>query len=193
MLAVLNASARAGDSPAARRALAELAGGADLEVARTSSREELRAALEDLGGRRLVVMGGDGSVHAVVAALQEAGRLREVGPLGLVPLGTGNDLARSLGLPVTDPVAAARTALDGRARDVELLVEDGGSVVVNAVHAGIGVSATQRAHRAKPVLGRLAYPAGRSRPASRRARGSCASRWTARWSTTGATACCWSR
>jgi diacylglycerol kinase (ATP) len=50
----------------------------------------------------LVVVGGDGMVNLGVNAV--AGT--DV-PLGLVPAGTGNDIARSLGLPVGDPAAAA--------------------------------------------------------------------------------------
>ncbi|CAA9393960.1 MAG: hypothetical protein AVDCRST_MAG35-543 [uncultured Quadrisphaera sp.] len=135
-----------------------------MEVAATGAAAELAAALDAVGGRRLVVAGGDGSVHAVVRHLHDTGALGEVGPVGLVPLGTGNDLARSLGLPLGDPTAAAQVALTGRAQGTELVVETSGerpaAVAVNAVHTGIGVSAALRAHRLKPFLGRLAYPVG---------------------------------
>ncbi len=180
VLAVVNASVGSAGSPQARDALAVLrtgAGGSGLEVARTRGAADLRGALEELDGRRLVVMGGDGSIHAVVGALHSLGgldRLREVGPVGVVPLGTGNDLARSLGLQVGAAALAARTALGSSERSVELVLtladgaEDGGGgraddvddVVVNAVHAGIGVSASQRALAVKPLLRRLAYPVG---------------------------------
>ena len=164
VLALVNA--RAGS--AAREldaALAALGAGASelggvLEVARTASLDDLRAVLGRLAGRRLVVLGGDGSLHAAVTALHEAGALRAAGPVGVVPMGTGNDLARTLGLPIGDPSAAARTALTGTPVDLELLVADGGGIAVNAVHAGIGVAATQRAERLKPVLRRGAYPVG---------------------------------
>ena len=134
--------------------------GGVLEVARTSSLADLRSVLDRLAGRRLVVLGGDGSLHATVQALHDAGDLRAAGPVGVVPMGTGNDLARALGLPIGDPRAAARTALTGTPVDMELLVDDRGGIAVNAVHAGIGVAATQRAARLKPVLRRGAYPVG---------------------------------
>ena len=52
----------------------------------------------------LVVFGGDGTVHEVANGLPLAGR---DGPLvALLPAGTGNDLARAIGMP-PDPVAAA--------------------------------------------------------------------------------------
>ncbi|WP_176819130.1 diacylglycerol kinase family protein [Quadrisphaera sp. DSM 44207] len=160
VLAVVNGSAGSARPLPVARAMSVLRATGDVELVATGDRTELADALASLHGRRLVVMGGDGSLHAVVQALQRAGTLREAGPVGVVPLGTGNDLARSLGLPLDDPEAAARAALHGRAADMELMVEDGGGVVVNAVHAGIGVAATQRAARAKPLLGRGAYPAG---------------------------------
>ncbi|MGQ7295680.1 diacylglycerol/lipid kinase family protein [Quadrisphaera sp. KR29] len=170
-LAVVNAGAGSARTPAARDALAVLEASlppGGLEVARTTGPEDLRRALAGLGGRRLVVLGGDGSVHAAISALHALGGLEGVhgaGPVGVVPLGTGNDLARSLGLQVGAATLAARTALEGRPSPVELVVsladdgtEDG--VVVNAVHAGIGVSAAKRARTGKRVLRQLAYPAG---------------------------------
>ncbi len=167
-LAVLNASAGSAGSAGARDALAVLRSGTDLEVARTGGPSDLREALSGLDGRRLVVMGGDGSLHAVVDALRALGGLellREVGPIGVVPLGTGNDLARSLGLQVGAPALAARTALTGAPAPVELVLslDPGGEVegvVVNAVHVGIGASAARRAQTGKKVLRRFAYPAG---------------------------------
>ena len=167
-LALLNGSAGSAGSPGARDALAVLRSGTDLEVARSSGPEELRAALSRLDGRRLVVMGGDGSIHAAVDALRQLGGLellRGVGPIGVVPLGTGNDLARSLGLQVGAPALAARTALSGAPSPVELALslDPGGDVegvVVNAVHVGIGASAARRAQTGKKVLRRFAYPAG---------------------------------
>src|SRR5207248_883935 len=60
------------------------------------------------------VCGGDGSAHAAVQGLAGRGK-----PMGLLPLGTGNDLARNLGLP-RDPAAAADVVLAGRTRAMDL-------------------------------------------------------------------------
>jgi diacylglycerol kinase family enzyme len=67
----------------------------------------------------IVVVGGDGTVNRVINAL--AGDLT---PIGLIPLGTGNDFARALAVP-TDPAAAARRILDASARDIDLIDVNG--------------------------------------------------------------------
>jgi YegS/Rv2252/BmrU family lipid kinase len=148
---------------------AEEAVGAALSVlsARTDVRREVCAepgdldgVLDGLGdGEILVVAGGDGSVHTAVAALHRRGRLAADRPLGLVPLGTGNDLARTLGIPL-DPADAARALLAGTARALDLVVDDGDGVVVNAVHLGIGAEAAAKAGAFKDRLGAAAYAVG---------------------------------
>jgi diacylglycerol kinase (ATP) len=67
----------------------------------------------------LVAVGGDGTVNV---ALQAVAGTRV--PLGIVPVGTGNDFATEAGLPAGDPVAAARIVADalssGRSRTLDL-------------------------------------------------------------------------
>lgn len=159
VLAVANAKAGSAKSDVVAAVMTELDRHADAQLALTSSLEELRETLLTSGGRRVVLMGGDGSLHAALQLLWDSGATRDVGPLGLVPLGTGNDLARSLRLPL-DPVAAARLAATGRPRGLELLVDSQDRITVNTVHAGIGASATAKAQRLKGRLGAAAYPVG---------------------------------
>lgn len=124
----------------------------------TSDQQDVDAALRDLDGRRPVVVGGDGSLHLIVNRLLALG-LEEV-PLGLVPLGTGNDLARGLGLPL-EPAEAAAIARDGQTRPLPVLVRnDGHEVVLNNAHVGLGERAAQVAVGLKPRLKALAYPVG---------------------------------
>ncbi|GLB68004.1 diacylglycerol/lipid kinase family protein [Arthrobacter mangrovi] len=164
-LAVVNASAGTADENAVEAALGVLRrAGHPVESAATHSLDELDRALDGLDGRRLVVLGGDGSLHAAVQCLHTKGQLRDAGPIGLVPLGTGNDLAGTLGIP-PDPEQAAGIVLSGRARPIELLVADDGGIAVNAVHVGIGVAAVQKGAAAKKTfgrvkLGKLGYVAG---------------------------------
>ena len=62
----------------------------------------------------IIVGGGDGTLNAAAEAVLAVGR-----PLGILPLGTANDLVRSLEIP-TSPQAAAQVILAGRRRRVDL-------------------------------------------------------------------------
>jgi diacylglycerol kinase family enzyme len=160
LLVVLNRNAGTADDDSVEAVMAELrTGGADLAVAATADEPELAAAIAARDGRRLVVLGGDGSVHAAIQALDRAGGLHPGEPIGIVPRGTGNDLAQALGLPL-DPAEAAAVVLGGRPRPMDLLRGDDGGVVVNAVHAGVGARASAEALRFKDRLGAAAYPLG---------------------------------
>src|SRR5215207_9851838 len=121
LLVITNASAGSAHEEAVDTAVATLSERADVEVAATSSPEDCDTAVARRAGRRVVVCGGDGSVHFIVAALHRAGDLSD--PIGLIPMGTGNDLARALGLPL-DPAEAARVVLDGEPHRLDLLVDD---------------------------------------------------------------------
>lgn len=158
---LLLASARAGsmDDEAVEVARAALAEAGDCEMVSTTTPEELDAALDGVQRRRVVVAGGDGSLHLVVQHLHRRSELTDV-DLGLIPLGTGNDLARALGIPLDDPVGAADLALRGTPRPLDLIVDDDGGTAVNAVHLGIGAEAAQRSARFKGLLGPMAYPLG---------------------------------
>ena len=154
------ASAHAGstDQEAVEAARAVLAEVGPVEVVSTATPGELDKALDSCGDRRLVVAGGDGSLHLAVTRLRARGELAER-PIALVPLGTGNDLARALDLPL-DPTEAAQLVLTGRHQPMDLLVDDVGGIVVNAVHVGVGAEAAASAGRLKPLLGLVAYPLG---------------------------------
>ena len=121
---------------------------------------EAEALAAELAGEVdvLLVFGGDGTVHEVANGLPlPAGA---DGPLvALLPAGTGNDLARALGLP-PDPVAAARALMDGRPRPVDML-DCGPRRAANGVNAGFAAAATDvLSRRVKRALGPAAYVAG---------------------------------
>ena len=92
-------------------ALASLLDEASVEVTATSNPGELDSVLHRAGSRPIVVAGGDGSLHAVVAALHRRHDLKDA-VLGLIPLGTGNDFARATDIPL-DTEEAARLLVDG--------------------------------------------------------------------------------
>ncbi|ANS78134.1 Transcription regulator [Serinicoccus hydrothermalis] len=123
------------------------------------SEEEYAAAVASAVGRDVVVLGGDGSIHRFLKSVHDQDLLGRIGPVGVVPLGTGNDLARGAGIPL-DAREAARVALTGSTLERGLVVDDTGAVVVNVVHAGVAAEATAHAGDVKGVLGKAAYAWG---------------------------------
>jgi diacylglycerol kinase (ATP) len=155
--------ADAGHSDDLGAALEVLGGHTSVEVCETSNPGELDGVLHRAGSRPIVVAGGDGSLHAVIATLYRrndlAGKV-----LGLLPLGTGNDFARTVGIPL-EPVEAAKALVSATPKPMDLIVDELGEVTVNNVHIGAGAVASRRAAAVKerlgPVgLGILGYPVG---------------------------------
>jgi YegS/Rv2252/BmrU family lipid kinase len=159
LLVVTNAAAGSTDDDRVAAAISVLEDAADVRVERCAEPGDLDRVLDGRDGRTVVLVGGDGSVHTAVDALRRRGELSPGEPLGLVPLGTGNDLARTLGIPL-EPADAAQALLDGSARPLDLLVDDQDGVVVNVVHLGVGAEAAEKATGLKDRLGKAAYPVG---------------------------------
>jgi diacylglycerol kinase (ATP) len=105
----------------------------------------------------LLVFGGVGTVHEVVNGLPLTA---PDGPLvALLPAGTGNDLARAIGLP-PDPVTAAMELADARPRILDLL-DCGQRRAANGINAGFAAAATDvLSRRVKKALGPVAYMVG---------------------------------
>jgi len=103
------------------------------------------------GYDRILAAGGDGTINQVVSALAET----EI-PLGIIPIGTVNVLARELGIPL-DPVKALQIALGDRVRRVDLGMANGQYF---ALMAGMGFDAkvvSEIVPRLKELFGPLAY------------------------------------
>jgi diacylglycerol kinase (ATP) len=168
LLVITNSDAGTSDEDRLAAALAVLRERVSVEVAATSNPGELDGVLHRAGSRRIVVAGGDGSLHAVVAALYRRHDLKNA-VLGLLPLGTGNDFARGNDIPL-DIEDAARILLRDKPRPMDLVVDEVGEVVVNSVHVGAGANASRRGQRwkdrlhsvgiGKVNLGKLGYPIG---------------------------------
>lgn len=168
LLVISNADAGTADEESLDAALRVLRRHRSVEVQATSNPGELDSALHRAGQRMIVVAGGDGSMHAVVAALYRRNDLGK-SVLGLLPLGTGNDFARANDLPL-DVEEAAEVVCTGVPRKMDLLVDEVGEIVVNNVHVGAGAVASRRGakwkgrlHRigvGKVNLGKLGYPIG---------------------------------
>ncbi len=159
LLAIANAAAGSSDADAVDQVVRVLQDGYDVELVSTSSPEDLAGAVTthpDVDG--IIALGGDGSLHAVVAALHRADRLGDV-TIGLIPLGTGNDFAATLDLP-PDAADAAKVILAGRTREIDLIVDGTGDIVINAAHIGIGAEAAAAARPWKKFLGPVGYALG---------------------------------
>ncbi|MCK5891505.1 MAG: diacylglycerol kinase family protein [Aeromicrobium sp.] len=157
---VVNSAAGSSADDVVDQVVAALRDRVEVTVARTSDLDDLTSALTRVpADGTVVVLGGDGSLHAVVAALDHVDRLRDV-VVGLVPLGTGNDFARTIEVDPTDPVATARDLLEATERDVDLIRAGDGSVVVNAAHVGVGADAAVAAKPWKERFGIVGYAVG---------------------------------
>ncbi|MGN6688077.1 MAG: diacylglycerol/lipid kinase family protein [Actinomycetales bacterium] len=172
ILVLANASAGSAERDVLGRCQELLAAVAQTRVAWSEGPEELAATLDTLDPRTaLVVAGGDGSLNVVVNLLATRRRLSVGHPLALLPLGTGNDFARSAGVP-SDPIAAATAAADairtGSLAEMDAVVADDGRVVVNAAHVGVGAVAARRGQRLKRALGPLGYVLGAAAAAGTR-------------------------
>jgi YegS/Rv2252/BmrU family lipid kinase len=158
VLVITNAAAGSGDEEAVAAAVDVLRRQTDVEVRATDTEGDVDAALADRRDRIVVAAGGDGTVHLLIARLHAGDELGQV-VLGLIPLGTGNDLARGVGIPL-DPAEAAAVVLSGRERAMDILVDSHDGVVVNAAHVGIGAEAAKAAGPWKRRLGKLGYAVG---------------------------------
>ena len=105
----------------------------------------------DDGVETLVVVGGDGMVHLAVQAL--AGTETR---LGLVPAGTGNDVARYFDIPRNDTAAATDVVVAGRERRIDL-ARVGSVHYVTVLAAGFDAVVNERANAMTWPKGQMRY------------------------------------
>ncbi|MFZ3469229.1 diacylglycerol kinase [Streptomyces sp. 4.24] len=117
--------------------------------------ERLREAVRG-GTGAVVAVGGDGMVSLALQAL--AGTLV---PLGVVAVGTGNDFARAMGLPVRDPARAGALAAEvlkrGRVREIDLGRVGGGTWYGTVLCSGFDSRVNDRGNRMRLPAGRFKY------------------------------------
>jgi len=154
-LLIVNRKARSGAEQAEAAAAALAGAGLDAHAfdppEGMSCTDAVTAGLAAGGFDRVVIGGGDGTLNAAIPGLLRAGL-----PFGILPLGTANDLARSLGIPVAlDGAAQVIATAEPRPLD---LGEVNGHGYFNV--ASIGFSAELAAElkaEAKQRWGRLGY------------------------------------
>lgn len=154
---VVNTASRTG-AAALRLVEGELhrAGVEAVDVHRVDRGAQLPGALAEAVGAEpdmVLVGGGDGTIGCAASVLAHTGTT-----LGVLPLGTANDFARTLEIPSALP-AAVDTLLSGKVVDIDL-GRVNGSVFLNVASLGLSVAVTRRlTPRLKRRLGQLAYPA----------------------------------
>ena len=99
----------------------------------------------------LVICGGDGMVNLGIQAVA----LTDT-PLGIIPAGTGNDIARYFDLPRKDPVAAAQRVIDGEPRTIDL-IRVGARYFATVMAAGFDAVVNERANRMTWPRGQMRY------------------------------------
>lgn len=111
----------------------------------------------DAGATRIIAGGGDGTINAVTNALVKKGTKKPRADLGILPLGTANDFAHGLGLPVRDLPRCLEIACTGTPRLFDVGRADARNFI-NVTSGGFGaeITATTPADM-KKVLGGGAY------------------------------------
>ena len=163
VLVIVNAASRRGEE--ARSALVAALAARDLHPVveplddAATLADRVRAHVPDV--TRIVVAGGDGTIGTVAGAVLGTGR-----PLGIVPTGTANNLARTLGIPA-EIEAACDLMVAGRTHAIDA-GEVNGRVFMTTASIGLSVAITEAlTHDAKQRLGVLAYAATAARTVAR--------------------------
>lgn len=115
-LVFVNRGARSGSLPIEDALEVLRAGGIEVEEGEMPPSTDLARLIRDRRGDLdcVILGGGDGTLNRAAPALM-SNRI----PFGILPLGTGNDLARTLGIPL-DPIGAAHVIVAGHTRTIDL-------------------------------------------------------------------------
>jgi diacylglycerol kinase (ATP) len=129
--------------------------GRDVEHAATSApgqEGDFAAGAIARGHRTIAVVGGDGTWSNAAAAMIASG---QPVTLGLVPAGTGADLARSFDMP-RDAEGCARVLADGHTRTLDAALVEG-RPFINVAGFGYDVAVIEDTHRVRRLSGPLLY------------------------------------
>jgi diacylglycerol kinase (ATP) len=152
-LLIVNRNCRQGNSDLSAIIAALAEQGIEVEAEYPESIEHSASLIRGRGAELdlIILGGGDGTLRSAIEPVLKSGR-----PLGVLPLGTANDLARSLGVP-QDPVAAARAIAGGIEHRIDL-GRVNGHYFFNASNIGLGVGVTRAlSYALKQRWGPLSY------------------------------------
>lgn len=152
-LLVVNRKARNGSSPIDAALSVFRSSAIAIEECACDGAAAMITAVRERSGRIdcVIVGGGDGTLNSTAPALLDSGL-----PLGILPLGTANDLARTLGIGL-DLAEAARTIASGALREIDL-GEVNGHYFFNVASIGFSAElARELTAEAKKRWGTLGY------------------------------------
>ena len=161
-LLLVNPAAGGGRGGKAEPAVLAAARGAwgDVDIVRTAragDAVEFGRKAADQGIERIIVVGGDGTVHEVANGMLSTG-IASIPRLGVVPIGTGNDFARLTGTASLTPVEAVRRLASG----CDELFDTGlawGEYFVNSLGLGFDATVATQVPRFRRLWRPLVYPA----------------------------------
>ncbi|MGQ0647075.1 MAG: diacylglycerol/lipid kinase family protein [Gemmatimonadaceae bacterium] len=162
VLLIANPASRRGGREVTRAVAAFRKAGVDVDAVLTERPGHAAVIAQELAALSDAVftLGGDGTAMEVLEVVSALGR-----PVGVLPGGTGNLMARALGTPLRIP-RAVQALLGGAERRIDLgLLGDGRSF---GFAAGVGIDATMLQHasaRLKRRFGMLAYVTAGTRAA----------------------------
>lgn len=162
-LLIVNARSRRGSDLGDDAANALRRAGVDVLHCHYKAAADLPGLIRKSAGQvsRVIVGGGDGTLNATLPGLLDAGL-----PLGVLPLGTANDLARTLSIPL-DLEEAAKVIAQGRTKRIDV-GEVNGHPFFNVASVGFGVDLTRALTRdSKRRFGLLGYAIAGLRAISR--------------------------
>ena len=168
IVVITNSTSGAANTERLDRVLDRLAALGEISLCEPKSLEDFDRDVRDAAHAvdTVVVAGGDGTMNCTVNAL--ADRLDDL-VFALVPMGTGNDLARTLGLPLDAEVSATRV-VDGSVRTIDVARAFGEGVrrlFTNACMGGFPVAVNEAiSAETKRRLGPAAFWLGGARAAA---------------------------
>ncbi|MBV2130966.1 lipid kinase [Arsukibacterium indicum] len=153
-LLLVNPNSRNGQAAELDEAIALLeASGFEINVHLTESEADMLAKIAGYPQQDgiVIIAGGDGTISSALATIK-----KHQHTLAILPLGTGNDFARSLGISL-DIAAATNTIIAGRRQRINLATVND-NYFVNVAHLGLGVDVTHElTPESKKHFGVFAY------------------------------------
>lgn len=154
-LLIINPHSRNGQVEALDEAVQLLeASGIEVNVCESESESHLVSLIEEYEREDGIVIigGGDGTISSALQPLHNCKRT-----LAIFPMGTANDLARSLGVP-ENLSEAAQVIVDGRREQISLAKVNNEHYFINVAHIGLGVDVTRElTSDSKKFFGIFAY------------------------------------